>query len=339
MAGVRSETWRYVGRRLLGYLVSVVAAFTVSFFFFHLIPGNPIEAYITRLQQSYGYSAPVASSLISFYEKEFGIQGSIWHQYLLYLRNVLLHGNLGISFIAFPTPAQRLIAAALPWTIGLFGLAALLAWLLGVALGIVVGWFRQSPASQWATTVALGLSQIPYYLVALALVYLLAYHFSVFPVSDAYDPALHPGWNLAFVGSVIRHATLPALSLVLVGLSGWLVSTRSLVVSILGEDYLLFAEAKGLRPARILNRYVLRNVMLPQVTGLAISLGFVVNGAYLVEYIFNWPGIGYLFVQALGQLDYNVIEGVVLMSILAVLTANLIIDLLLPLFDPRVRYQ
>jgi peptide/nickel transport system permease protein len=326
-------------RRLAAYVVSVFAAFTVTFLFFHLIPGNPIEAYVTRLQESYGYSAPTSSQLIEYYEKTFGITGSLPHQYLLYLKNVFLHGNLGVSFISFPTPAATLIMQAMPWTIGLFGLAALLAWLLGVAAGIVVGWFRDRRVSQWVATTALGLSQIPYYLIALAFVYFFAYHLGWLPARDAYSAALTPALSPRFLFSVLRHALLPASSLVLVSLCGWLISTRALVVSILGEDYLIYAEAKGLKRGRILHRYVLRNALLPQVTGLAISLGFVVNGAYLVEYIFNWPGIGSLFVQALGQLDYNVLEGVVLISIIAVLTANLLIDLCLPLFDPRVQYE
>ena len=336
---MRRPFWRFLARRLVGYVVSVFAAFTVTFFFFHLIPGNPIEAYVTRLQQSYGYSAPVSENLIHYYEKTFGITGSLPHQYLLYLKNVFLDDNLGISFISFPTPAQTLIGRAMPWTVGLFGTAAVLAWLLGIGAGIVVGWFRHGPASQWVSTAALALSQIPYYLVALAFVYLLAFHFGVLPANDAYNADLNPGWSWPFIGSVLVHSLMPGLSLVLVSLCGWLISTRALVVSILGEDYLLYAEAKGLKRGRILNRYVLRNTLLPQVTGLAISLGFVVNGAYLVEYIFNWPGVGYLFVQALGQLDYNVLEGVVLISIVAVLTANLLVDAVLPLFDPRVQYQ
>ncbi len=336
---MRRPFWRFLVRRLLGYLLSVFTAFTVTFLFFHLIPGNPIEAYITRLQESYGYSAPASAQLITYYEKTFGITGSLPHQYLLYLKNVFLHGNLGVSFISFPTPAATLIWKAMPWTIGLFGTAALLAWLLGLAAGIVVGWFRQARASQWVAVTALGLSQIPYYLVALAFVYLFAFHFGWLPARNAYSAAVSPALSFTFLLSVARHALLPAVSLVLVSLCGWLISTRALVVSILGEDYLLYAEAKGLKPGRILNRYVLRNTLLPQVTGLAISLGFVVNGAYLVEYIFNWPGIGYLFVQALGQLDYNVLEGVVLISIIAVLTANLLIDLCLPLFDSRVQYE
>ncbi len=331
--------WTFLLRRVAGYLVSLAVAITVTFFFFHLIPGNPIQAYITSLQENYGYNAPVSNQLIIHYEKEFGLQGTLWHQYVLYLRNVFLRGNLGVSFISFPTPAQRLIAQALPWTIGLFGVAVIIAWSIGILAGMALGWFRRARAAQWLATLALIFSQIPYYLLALGLVFTFAYGMAILPARDAYSASLTPGLSFTFIMSVARHAILPACSLILIAVCGWLISTRSLIVSILGEDYLTYAQAKGLRQGRILRQYALRNALLPQLTALAISLGFVVNGAYLVEYVFNWPGIGYLFVSALGQMDYNVLQGIVLISIFSVLTANLLIDLTLPLVDARVGYR
>jgi len=181
------------------------------------------------------------------------------------------------------------------------------------------------------------MSQIPYYLVALLLVMVLAYLLGVFPTRWAFSPTITPTLSLEFIVDVLYHATLPALSLILVSAFGLLISTRALTITILGEDYILFAQAKGLKKIKILNRYVLRNVLLPQVTGLAMALGFIVNGFYLIEWIFSYPGIGTLLVQAIPALDYNTIQGIILISIFTVLTANLIIDIIYPLIDPRIR--
>jgi len=217
------------------------------------------------------------------------------------------------------------------------GISTLLAWTIGFLVGGVVGFRRNSPLSTALTNTALVVSQIPPYFVALALLFLLAYGLALLPTRGAYSASLRPSWSPAYIGSVVRHAMLPALSVIAVGVAGWMLSTRSLVISILGEDYLKFAEAKGLRSNHILSRYVLRNAMLPQITGLALSLGFIMNGFYLVEIIFNYPGIGTLFLQAIGLLDYNTVQGVVLITIVVVLTATLLIDLLLPFIDPRVK--
>jgi peptide/nickel transport system permease protein len=225
----------------------------------------------------------------------------------------------------------------MPWTIGLLGLSVVIAWILGVLLGGVVGWRRLSPVSGVLTTIAIALSQIPQYIVALFLLFLFAFTLAWLPTRNAYPANATPGFNLDFILGVIQHGLLPALAIVLVSVSGWLISTRSLVVSILGEDYLIYAQSKGLPNRHIFLNYVLRNAMLPQITALAISLGFIVNGALLIETLFNYPGLGTLLVRAISILDYNTIQGIILISIVAVLTANLLIDLALPLVDPRIR--
>jgi peptide/nickel transport system permease protein len=289
------------------------------------------------MRQQYSYTIPDADKMIEEYEKLLGLDGSWWDQYLRYVSNVFLRFDLGPSLTAFPTHAQVLILQALPWTIGLLGLSIVIAWVLGVILGGLVGWQRDFPGSQAITTVAIALAQVPQYFVALFLIFIFAYALMWLPARGAYPATATPGPSLNFILGVLRHAILPALSIVLVSVSGWLISTRSLMISILGEDYLLFAQAKGLNPRYIFSRYGLRNALLPQLTGLAISLGFIMNGSFLVEYIFTYPGIGTLFVNAIGILDYNTVQGIVLISIVAVLTANLLLDLLLPLVDPRIR--
>ncbi len=332
----RRRVLMVVVRRLGGYVLSIWAAFTVTFIFFHLIPGSPIDAYAQQMENQFGQQVPLSSQVIAFWNKEFGLNGNVFEQYYRYLTNTLLRGNMGPSFIAFPEPASELIFHALPWTVGLFGSAVLISWIMGLVAGLLLAWFKDTVVAPTLTTLALAGAQIPYYLAALGLVFLFAFILLWLPQQGAYAASLTPHFDFRFIGSVLKHSILPGCSLVITSFLGWAISTRALVVSIMGEDFLLYAEAKGLRTGTILRHYVLRNAMLPQITGLGISLGFAVNGAYLVSYIFNYPGIGLLLVNALTQLDYNVLEGIVLISIVTVLTANLLLDLCLPLVDPRI---
>jgi peptide/nickel transport system permease protein len=326
----------YVMKRVGLYLFTIWGAFTIAFIFFHLVPGDPISAYVAQMEQQYSYKMPDAEQVIEAYKKMMGLDGSLLQQYLRYLENVLLKFNLGPSFVSFPTPAEKYIFEALPWTVFLLGIATLMSWTVGFVVGGIVGWRRDSRLSAGMTDLALVFSQIPAYFFGLALLFTFAYGLQWFPRRGAFDPAIPKELSWEFIQSVIQHATLPAMSLVLVSAFAWMISTRAIVVSILGEDYLVYAKAKGLKSGSILRHYVLRNAMLPQVTGLALSLGFVLNGAYLVENLFQYPGLGTLFLNSLGLLDYNTVQGIMLMSITLVLTATLVLDLVMPLVDPRV---
>jgi len=328
----------YIVRRLVSYFFTIFLAFTLTFFFFRLVPGNPIGAFILSMQQRYSTGVLQSSEgdIVERYKEMFGLNGNLFTQYVRYVKN-LARGNLGPSLTAFPTPAQKLIFESIPWTIGLLGVSVFISWLIGLLIGVLIGWKRDLLLSKVIAGLAIFFSQIPQYFFAIFLVFIFAYVLFVLPSSGAYDAFLRPGLYLKFIASVLRHAILPSLSIILASAAGWIISSRALVISILNEDYLIFAEAKGLRPFTILRNYVMKNVLLPQVTGLAISLGFIMNGAYRVEWVFNYPGIGRLMTNAIGILDFNVIQGVTLLSIITVLTANLIIDLILPLLDPRVR--
>lgn len=331
---------KYAIVKILFYLITLFVAFSIVFFFLRLIPGDPVSRFIRLIEQRYSIQlAQVTQEVISEYKRRFGLEGDIMTQYVSYLKQVFLKFDLGPSFLNFPNPVQDLIAWRLPWSIGLLGAATLISWAIGIIAGTLVGWKRGSKIDSIMFTISLCMSQVPFYLLALFLVMFLAYIFAIFPPRWAFSPTVTPGLNLAFISSVIYHATLPSLSLILISSLGWLISTRAITITILGEDYLLFAQAKGLRKIRILSRYVLRNTLLPQTTGLAMSLGFIVNGFYLVEWIFSYPGVGTLLVQAINALDYNTVQGVILISIFTVLTANLIIDLIYPLIDPRVRSE
>lgn len=335
-----NPTILYIGRRIGLYLITLWGAISASFLFFHLMPGDPISAIITKLAQQGQYSSQGASAeLVTYYKKAFGLDGSLWHQYVQYWNRILFHFDFGPSIVSYPKPAWDIVMRALPWTIGLIGTATILGWLLGVFLGTLVGWARRKRYASWITNGSLVLSHIPAYFVALFLVIILAYRSQVFPTSSAYDASLSPGWNWAFISSVIKHGFLPMVAQMLVGAAGWLITTRALAINVLGEDYLTYAEAKGLSGWRILNRYVMRNAWVPQIAALGIALGGVVNGNVLVERLFRYPGVGNLLVDSVGQKDVNTAQGIVVVLIFGVLTLNLIIDLALPIFDPRIRRQ
>lgn len=329
----------YVLRRFGGYVITLWGSLTVTFFFFRLIPGNPIESYVQSLQSHQAYNAHASQDVVQYYNKIFGLDGNLLQQYFHYMYQLIVKHDLGPSLISFPTPSQVIIERSLPWTIGLLGLSTLISWGLGLVLGALIGWKRDKKSSEWLTNLCIALSHIPFYFIALILIFFIAYQLNWFPSTSAYDPALTPAFNLDFILSVINHGTLPALSIVVIGVCSWMLSTRMLMITIVGEDYLTFAEAKGLKPRDILTRYALRNCYLPQITGLGITLGSIFNGNVLVEQLFAYPGVGNLFVTAIQQLDFNTIQGIVAMAIFGVLTANLILDLLLPVFDPRVKYN
>jgi peptide/nickel transport system permease protein len=337
--GRLNATLAYVLRRVGLYAVTLWGASTASFLFFRLIPGDPIGSIVAQLEQQGQYGAQGGSeAIVAYYRTVFGLDGNLFDQYVHYLNRVLIHGDFGPSIVSYPVPAAALIIRALPWTLGLLGSATLLAWTVGVCAGTFVGWARRSRFAGALTNFALLLSHVPAYFVALFLVFVLAYQLALLPANSAYDASLAIGWDASFVLSVVQHAVIPVAATALVGACNWLITTRVLVVNLLGEDYLTFASAKGLPARTIVFRYVLRNSWLPQITALGITLGAVINGNVLVERLFRYPGIGNLLVDAILVKDVNTAQGIVFLLIFLVLTLNLVIDLCLPLFDPRVKY-
>lgn len=330
--------YKWIIKRILTYFLTLYIAVTLTFFLFRLVPGNPVEAFIGQIMATRYAEAEQAKRVVEEYKKMFGLDKPLHIQYICFLRE-LLRGNLGPSLLNFPGTAQEIILQRLPWTIGLLGISTVISWTIGIILGALLAWKREKNYSKVLTVLAFAFSQVPYYLVAIVLVLVFAYILGVLPARGAYSPFVKPGLSLQFIISVIRHGILPALSIVLTSVFGWALSSRYLVISILAEDYLRYAEAKGLKPSRIFKRYILRNALLPQVTGLGLSLGFMIGGQIVLETIFTYPGIGDLFAAAAANLDYNVLCGIMILIIFVTLTANLILDLIYPFIDPRVRYH
>ncbi|WP_030543893.1 ABC transporter permease [Streptomyces albus] len=325
---------RYYIRKLAFYVVALWAALTLNFFIPRLMPGNPVDTLMARLAQRGGSVDP---SVRRSYELLLGTRTRepLWDQYLSYLVN-LFKGDLGISVSVYPTPAAEVISQSLPWTIVLVGIATLLSFLIGVTLGMLVGWKRGTWLDSLvpATTV---LAAVPYFWLALILVAVFGSALQWFPLLGGYDVILDPGWNAEFIGSAVYHGTLPALTIVISSVGGWLLGMRNMMVSTVDEDYVLTARAKGLRERRIMTHYAARNAVLPSVAGFAISLGFVVAGSIITEQVFSYPGIGGKLLQAVQNNDYALMQGIFLVITVAVLGANLVVDLLYGLIDPRTR--
>lgn len=322
-------------KRIIVLLFTIWAVTTINFIIPRLMPGDPISVALSTMA-SQGAQFEGADAIIEAYKIKFGLNGSMFDQYIAYIIN-LLQGDLGVSILAFPTPVSVLISRAVPWTVGLLFTTTIISWLLGNLTGLMIGWRRGTKFDTIVTNFNLILGQIPYYFFALALVWLFVFRIPLFPSYGGHDINLPPGLSMPYILSVLEHAILPALTLVGVGGAGWMVSMRSMTLTVLGEDYLEMAEAKGLNENTILRKYVFRNAMLPQITGLAMALGFIMNGALLMETLFAYPGMGTLFIVSLGMMDYITMSGVFLMTTLTVLLANFLIEMIYPFFDPRAR--
>jgi peptide/nickel transport system permease protein len=328
----------YVVRRFLLYVFTLWIAISATFFFFRLIPGNPIAAYISNLQTQYDENASASAAVINHYKAVFGLHGSLLSQYGHFMDQLVAHRNFGPSLLQYPTPAQDVVAHALPWTIGLLLTSAVIGWLLGTLLGAFAGWRRNSKLSELATWVSVGMAPVPFYFIGLVLVFVLAYRLTLFPPGSPYAANVAVAFDTRYIGSVLYHSILPAFSIVFVTVLGTMLGMRQQMVSVLGEDYLTFAEAKGLTRRRILTRYAMANCYLPQITGLMISFGAIFGGNVLVEELFQYPGVGYILVKAIGVDDLNTVMCVTDIAIFGVLTAVFVLDLAMPLLDPRIKY-
>lgn len=327
-------TWNYLFRRLAMFFAVLLAAVTVNFIVPRLAPGDPTAAVLEQLM-SRGQQVEGAADIVAVYRERFGLDDPILVQYWRYLSNTLTF-DLGSSISYFPQSVSGAILAALPWTIALLSVSTVIAFGLGSLIGALLAWPGSPRAVRSLAPFLMVLSAIPYYLLALIVLYLFAIWTGWFPLGGAYS-VFPTGFSLPVLWDLVYHAFLPALSIVLAGVGFWALGMRGAMINVLGEDYLMLAEAKGLKKQRIFFNYAMRNAMLPQVTALAIALGTAASGSVLVEVAFNYPGIGYLLYNALRSSDYFLIQGVAFFLVLTVAVAVLVLDLLYPLLDPRIQ--
>ena len=277
-------------------------------------------------------------AVVATYEARFGLDQPLWKQYLRYLGDVA-RLDFGISIANFPSRTSDIILRALPWTLGLLTTATLIAFALGTVLGALLAWPRSPNALHYWAAPFLALSAIPYYLLGLVLVFILGFTLRAFPLGGGFTLGTLPGPTWAFTLDVLYHSIVPALSIALSSVGFWALSMRGMMITVQGEDYVNYAEARGLTSRAIFFRYALRNALLPQTTALALAMGYVVSGAVLVEVVFAYPGVGTVLYRAVQTFDYFVIYGVVLMVVFAIAVVTLILDLIYPLLDPRIAYR
>lgn len=326
---------KFLASRLLTYVLVVWIGITIVFFVPRLVPSDPVEAMVGRMtaQATFMQSEQVTAMRNSLRES-FGLQGTLAEQYVAFLRRVLLTGDFGPSLAMFPTPVSELIGKALPWSLGLLLTSTLIAWILGNAIGLIAGYWKDKRLSKLLEASAMTVYPIPYYILALALIILFTYIFPIFPFS--FTTMGEPS-SFEYIKSVVVSSFLPALSIILVNLGWWVMSMKALSASISEEDFITFARYKGLSDTRIIGSYILPNAVLPQITVLALQLGGVFNGALITEILFSYPGVGTLIYQSVLQSDYNLLLGTISLAIVAVASATLVVDLFYPILDPRIR--
>jgi peptide/nickel transport system permease protein len=326
----------YLLARLGQFALVVFIGINLAFVVTHATPIDPVEQSIAASTQ-YGSTSPEAIEMMRRSLKElYGLEGGLGQQYLSFWKRVAA-ADFGPSLSAFPAPVSTLIGRALPWTVALLVSSTLLTWALGNLLGGLAGYYRRNRALRLAGILAMAFHPIPYYIVAFLLLIVFGYLWPVLPISGGYTMNMPRDWSWAFIGSLLTHAILPVASLALVGLGGWFMGMRSLVSNVVTEDYVAYAELAGVERRRILGSYVMRNALVPQVTGLAMSLGAIFNGAIITEQVFGYPGVGTLLISAVHAGDYSLVLGITTVSIIAVSVAVLLIDLAYPLLDPRVK--
>lgn len=324
---------RYIAQKLGLFVLTLWAAITLNFFLPRLMPGSPADAAIAKLSQN----GPVTEATRAAIEAQLGVPtGSMWDQYLSYLHQVVTL-DFGVSYTFYPQTVSSMVSTALPYTIGLVGVVTILAFVIGTLIGVAAAWKRGTWLDSLPTLTGSFLSTFPYFWTALLLLFFLGYVLHWFPTSGAYAATTTPGLTPAFVGDVVQHAVLPALTILITSLGGWIIGMRNTMINTLGDDYVTFAEANGLRGRTVAIRYAARNAILPNLTGFGLALGGVVGGSILVEQVFAYPGIGYLLFNAVIGQDYPLMQALFLMITVSVLIANFLVDILYGVLDPRTR--
>jgi peptide/nickel transport system permease protein len=325
-------------RRVAMVLAVVWAAGTINFFIPRIAPKNPIAEKLTQMAGTSGVDPTKIKEMADAFNVKFGLDQPLWVQYLKYLHDVFTF-DFGQSITQYPARVSDLIGAAMPWTLGLMVSTTLISFVLGTLLGAAAAWRRDNRILQVLSPLMMVFSAIPFYLIGLMLIYFLAAKLEWFPLSGGYGIVSIPEWSWDFALEVLYHSLLPALSIVIASIGTWAIGMRGMMVTVEGEDYMTFAEAKGLRPGRLFYRYGVRNAILPQVTALALYFGQVVTGAVLVEIVFSYPGVGSLLLDSIKLYDFPTIYGIVFILTLTVALSMLLVDLVYPLLDPRVRLE
>lgn len=322
--------WRFLGSRALFYLFTLWAALTINFILPRMMKGDAVDQYLARNRNVSPEAAEALRALLGL-----DTDKSLLQQYFDYW-GLLLRGDLGISLLHGLRPVTEVIAQALPWTIGLVGFATVVSFAIGTIGGAVVGWRRGSRLDA-LIPITTFLGTIPYFWLGLLAIAVFSVNLGWFPIGKAYGIGVTPEWSLEFIGEVILHGTLPALTIIVASLGGWMLGMRNMMLTVLDEDYITVAQAKGMPNRRVLWGYAARNAVLPQIQSFALSIGFIVGGTIVMEMVFSYPGVGKLLLDATNAKDYALMQGVFLILTISVLVANIIADIAYAFLDPRTR--
>lgn len=328
----------YVVKRFGVFLLIVWLAASVNFFLPRLGGQDPIRQKLLEQAALGGNSQVGLKEMVAEYDHKFGLDKPLWQQYLTYLGDVS-RLDFGYSIANYPQRVATMIQVALPWTFALLFTTTLLSWTIGTLLGAFLGWPKAPRFLHFLMPPLLSLNAIPFFLLGLSLMYLLGFRARLFPLQGGYTAGTIPSLTLPFVLDVLHHAILPALSIILVSIGGWALGMRAMMITTRGEDYMTFADAKGLKDRTVFLRYAVRNSLLPQTTALALALGQVITGAVLVEIIFAYPGIGTVLFNGIRGSDFYLVQGIIFIIIVSIGLATFVLDLIYPLLDPRITYR
>ncbi|HEX7433906.1 MAG TPA: ABC transporter permease [Anaerolineaceae bacterium] len=330
----------YVVRRVIFLFMVIWTAASLNFILPHLTGRDPIREQLEQQIASQGRPAKDAAAMIATYNRLFGLDKPLWEQYLVYIKNVF-RLDFGFSMMEYPRTVMEIIIARGKITLPFVAVGIVIAFIVGILLGALMGWSR-SPA--WISAIAIpplmAASSIPQFVIALLLIFFFAFKIRLFPLGYPYPLDMTENWgDPQFLLQYAYHAVLPIMTIVIVEASGWALGMRAMMVTVEGEDYTVFAEAKGLKPSRIFLRYMLRNALLPSLTGLALRIGFVITGAAVAEAYFNYNGLGARLGAAIASFDYFVIYGIATIIVICIASATFIMDMIYPLLDPRISYR
>ncbi len=330
----------YLLKRVGLFLLVVWLGVTINFFLPRLAPGDPIQEYLGQLAQAGMFVGDPSAGFVEEYRAKFGLDKPLWQQYVNYWIDVSQF-NFGLSVVDYPVEVTRVVRAALPWTLGLLTTATLIGFVLGTLFGALMvaarGPWKRLLA--WTTPFVMIVHSIPYFLLGIVLIALFAFTWAVFPLGGGYTLGESPEFSLNGLFTIAKHAFLPALSLVAVAAGGWAIVMRSMIVIVQGEDYVQMSRAMGLKPWRVFYTYQVRNALLPQITFLALSLGFIVSGSALVEVVFVYPGIGTILLDAITVKDLPLLQLLLLVVIIVVTLFLILLDIIYPILDPRIRHE
>jgi peptide/nickel transport system permease protein len=320
------------------FVLVLWAAATLNFFLPRISGGDPIRSRLQQQAAAGGANQRGMQEMADLYSEKFGLNDPLIEQYFVYLKDVVRF-DLGISMANYPATVTDVMGTALPWTIGLLATTTILAFVLGTLLGALLGWRHTPQFVHYLFPPLLLFSAIPFFLLGLILLYLFAFQWPIFPLFGGYKPGTFPEWSFEFARNVLHHSFLPALSILLASMGFWALGMRGMMITAEGEDFMIFAEASGMKNYTLFFHFAVRNALLPQTTALGLSLATILSGGLLAEVVFSYPGVGGMLYQGIRQFDYFVVQGIIFTIVFGVCFATLILDLIYPILDPRISYS